>query len=147
MKDNLVILIAEDDRGHFELIKKNLWLYCVDSEIINFRDGQELLDFLFRKSAKINCEPGRRYILLLDIRMPHVDGSEVLLRLREDARFKKLPVIMLTTAEQPEQIEQCYCDGCSFYMVKPVDYQKFMEAVKNLGSFLSLDSLRIPPID
>jgi CheY-like chemotaxis protein len=147
MKKDIVILIAEDDAGHFQLIKKNLWLSCVDSDILQFKNGQEVLDFLFKTQTRVNLENEKRYILLLDIRMPQVDGMEVLKRIKEDERLRNIPVIMLTTTGEAGMIKQCYELGCSYYMVKPVDYHRFMEAVQNLGEFLSLGSLRLPFIN
>ena len=146
MKKDMVILIAEDDAGHFQLIKKNLWLTCVDSDIIQFRNGQEVLDFLFKKDTKIYLEDKKGYILLLDIRMPKVDGIEVLKRIKEDKELRNIPVIMLTTTRDASMIKQCYELGCSYYMVKPVNYHSFMEAVQNLGKFLSLGGMRLPSI-
>jgi CheY-like chemotaxis protein len=147
MKKDIVILIAEDDAGHFQLIKKNLWLSCVDSDILQFKNGQEVLDFLFKTQTRVNLENEKRYILLLDIRMPQVDGMEVLKRIKEDERLRNIPVIMLTTTGEAGMVKQCYELGCSYYMVKPVDYHRFMEAVQNLGEFLSLGSLRLPFIN
>ena len=147
MKKDMVILIAEDDAGHFQLIKKNLWLTCVDSDILQFRNGQEVLDFLFRKDAEVYLEDKKQYILLLDIRMSQVDGIEVLKRIKKDKELRKIPVIMLTTTNEASMIRQCYKLGCSYYMVKPVNYHHFMEAVQNLGGFLSLGSMRLPVIN
>lgn len=140
MKTDMIILIAEDDAGHFQLIKRNLWLTCIDNDILQFKDGQEILDFLFANRDNLEEQP---YILLLDIRMPKVDGIEVLKRIKEDEKLHKLPVIMLTTTSDKNMIKQCYELGCSFYMVKPVDYHHFMEAVKYLGDFLSLEATRL----
>ena len=140
----MVILIAEDDKGHFQLIKKNLWLTCVDSDILQFKNGREVLDFLFKKDTEVYFEDKKQYILLLDIRMTQVDGIEVLKRIKEDEELQKIPVIMLTTTSEASMIKQCYELGCSYYMVKPVNYHHFMEAVQNLGEFLSLGGMRLP---
>lgn len=140
----MVILIAEDDTGHFQLIKKNLWLTCVDSDILQFKNGREVLDFLFKKDTEVYFEDKKQYILLLDIRMTQVDGIEVLKRIKEDEELRKIPVIMLTTTSEASMIKQCYELGCSYYMVKPVNYHHFMEAVQNLGEFLSLGGMRLP---
>ena len=140
----MVILIAEDDTGHFQLIKKNLWLTCVDSDILQFKNGREVLDFLFKKDTEVYFEDKKQYILLLDIRMTQVDGIEVLKRIKEDEELQKIPVIMLTTTSEASMIKQCYELGCSYYMVKPVNYHHFMEAVQNLGEFLSLGCMRLP---
>ena len=144
MKKDMVILIAEDDAGHFQLIKKNLWLTCVDSHIIQFKNGQEVLDYLFKTDTKVCSEDKKGYILLLDIRMPQVDGVEVLKRIKEDEELRKIPVIMLTTTSEAGMIKQCYELGCSYYVVKPVNYHRFMEAVQSLGEFLSLGGMRLP---
>jgi CheY-like chemotaxis protein len=147
MKDAAVILIAEDDTGHFELVKRNLWRSCVENEILHFRDGQEILDFLFREGKGLKREEDSGYLLLLDIRMPKVDGVEVLRRIKTDRELKKIPVIMLTTTDEAEEIDRCYGMGCSFYIHKPPDYSRFMTAVENLGRFISLASIKIPPIN
>jgi len=146
MKKNVVILIAEDDEGHFELVKRNLWRSCVDNEILHFRDGQEILDFLFQTGSGLKCENNGCYLLLLDIRMPKVDGIEILRRLKEHKELRKIPVIMLTTTDAAAEVDRCHQMGCSFYIAKPADYNKFMEAVENLGAFLSLGGVRVPPI-
>ena len=146
MTEDVVILIAEDDAGHFALIKKNLWRSCVSNEIFLFKDGQEVLDYLFKKNDGPKRKGNTKYVLLLDIRMPKVDGREVLRLVKEDPELRKMPVIMLTTNDEPGEVERCYDMGCSFYIVKPSDYNKFMEAVGNLGTFLSLKGVSVPAI-
>ena len=146
MNKDAIILIAEDDIGHVELVKRNLWRSCVDNNILQFKDGQELLDFLFGESDGAKRQKSNKYILLLDIRMPRVDGLEVLKKIKKDKELRKIPVIILTTTNQPSEINRYYEMGCSFYMIKPADYNKFMEAVENLGTFISLDGLRVPTI-
>lgn len=146
MNKDIVILIAEDNTGHFQLIKKNLWLSCVDHNILQFKNGQEILNFLFKTDTEIHLEEKKQYVLLLDIRMPQVDGLEVLRRIKEDQRLRKIPVTMLTTTSDASMIKQCYELGCSYYIVKPVDYHYFMKAVQNLGEFLSLESMRLPSV-
>lgn len=141
-----MILIAEDNAGHFQLIKKNLWLTCVDNEILQFKNGQEILNFLFKADTGIHLEEKKKYVLLLDIRMPQVDGLEVLKRVKADQRLRKIPVIMLTTTSDADMIKQCYELGCSYYLVKPVDYHRFMKAVQSLGEFLSLEGMRLPSV-
>ncbi|MGZ8940422.1 MAG: response regulator, partial [Limisphaerales bacterium] len=90
-------------------------------------------------------DPHQSYVLLLDIRMPKVDGVEVLRRLKGDVSLKNLPVIMLTTTDDPEEVKRCHELGCSAYIQKPVDYDKFAEAVQRLGLFLEL--LLVPEIN
>ena len=147
MLKDTVILIAEDDAGHFLLVKKNLWHICVASDILHFKDGQDILDFLFKRGDGPVIEDGRNYILLLDIRMPKVDGHEVLKAMKAEKSLKNIPVIMLTTTDAPGEINHCYELGCSFYIIKPVDYKEFMDAIANLGNFLSLPGIRVPMVN
>ena len=121
MEKGVIILIAEDDEGHFSLIKKNLQRSGIWNEIIRFADGQEILDFLFMRGDGRVREHFRKYILLLDIRMPKVDGIEVLGKIKQDPELKKIPVIMLTTTDDPYEIERCHSLGNSIYIVKPVE--------------------------
>ena len=146
MNDSVRILIAEDDAGHFVLVKKNLWRSCVQSEIIHFVDGSVVLDFLFGTGTDPSIEMDCSYILLLDIRMPKIDGIEVLRRMKENPELRKIPVVMLTTTDDPEEIRRCYEAGCSFYIVKPSNYNDFMSCVEQLGAFLSLPSVKIPKV-
>ena len=146
MTENVVILIAEDDAGHFALIKKNLWRSCIANEILQFKDGQEILDFFMGEGEGPVRKKNTKYVLLLDIRMPKVDGREVLRRMKDDPELRKIPVIMLTTTDEEAEVENCYDLGCSFYIVKPADYNKFMEAVQSLGDFLSTGGIQVPAI-
>ncbi|NVN90462.1 MAG: response regulator [Desulfuromonadales bacterium] len=141
----VTILIAEDDDGHAELISDNLLEAGITNPIIRFRNGQETLDFFFGASAPTSgeCSPdvprrveGRAYMLLLDIRMPKVGGVEVLRQIKADPQLKNMPVIMLTTTDDPREIQNCYALGCSCYVTKPVDYQQFSEMLVRLGLFL-----------
>lgn len=134
----IVILIAEDDVGHARLIEKNLARAGLNNSIIRFENGQAVLDFLFRRGGPPKRNPDTPYLLLLDIRMPQVDGTEVLRQVKEDKELRKIPVIMLTTTDDPREVERCHALGCSSYIVKPVDYDKFADAIKNLGLFISL---------
>ncbi len=86
-------------------------------------------------------------LVITDVKMPKVDGREILRRIKEDEELRKIPVIMLTTTDEAGEIDRCYEMGCSFYMVKPADYNKFMAAVENLGAFLSLKEVTVPPVN
>jgi CheY-like chemotaxis protein len=141
----VVILIAEDDDGHARLIEKNLTRAGLRNHIERFSTGQAVLDFLFRRGAGTQRASEMPYLLLLDIRMPQVDGVEVLRQVKRDPELKKIPVIMLTTTDDPREVERCHAIGCSSYMVKPVDYDKFAEAIKSLGLYISL--VEVPEIN
>lgn len=133
MKNETTIIIAEDNEGHVLLVKKNLRRAGIKNEILHFSNGQDLLDFLFQQDEK---QHNKQYLLLLDIRMPKVDGIEALRQIKQDSRFRKMPVIMLTTTDNPQEIDKCYELGCNVYITKPVDYEKFMDAINRLGLFI-----------
>jgi CheY-like chemotaxis protein len=145
MTREVVILIADDDPGHIRLIQKNLSRAGLLNATHQFANGQEVVDFFFGKDNGSSRKPDTSYLLLLDIRMPKVDGVEVLRQIKEDRRLRKMPVIMLTTTDDPREVARCHALGCNNYIVKPVDYDKFAEAIKNLGLFISL--VEVPGID
>jgi len=145
MSHEVVILIADDDDGHARLIEKNLVRAGLTNRLERFVDGQELLDFLFRRGPGRHCQPHASYLLLLDIRMPKVDGIEVLRQLKADPMLRRLPVSMLTTTDDPREVERCHLLGCGNYLVKPIDYDKFAEIIRRLGLFLTL--VQVPSIN
>jgi CheY-like chemotaxis protein len=138
-------LIAEDDEGHATLIRKNLARAGIVNKMVHFRDGQEVLDYMLRRGNGPVRKPGTPYLLLLDIRMPKVDGVEVLAQLKADKELKKIPVIMVTTTDDPKEVEKCHLLGCNSYIAKPVDYAKFVDAIRQLGLFLLV--VEVPLID
>ena len=145
MNLEIIILLAEDDEGHALLIKKNLKRAGITNEILHFVDGQEILNFLFRKGNGSHRKSGIGYLLLLDIRMPKVDGVEVLRQIKEDDELRKIPVTMLTTTDDPREVENCHALGCSNYITKPVDYDKFVVIIRQLGLFLTV--VQIPKLN
>jgi CheY-like chemotaxis protein len=140
MRSDATILIAEDDEGHFSLTKKNLARVGVFNDILRFSNGQELLDFLFEKAAG-GSGHGEAYVLLLDIRMPKVDGIQVLDTMKKNRVLKRIPVIILTTTDDPLEVDRCHSLGCSLYIVKPVEYEGFVDAIEKVGKFLSIVSV------
>lgn len=145
MRREVVILVADDDDGHARLIEKNLTRAGLHNKIERFASGQEVLDFLFLRGEGRKRLPETPYLLLLDIRMPKVDGVEVLRQIKQDPTLRKIPVSMLTTTDDPREVERCHTLGCSNYIVKPVDYDKFADAIKQLGLFISL--VQVPGIN
>jgi len=145
MRKEAIILIAEDDDGHFALVRKNLQRSGIWNEVIRFADGQEALDFLFRQGPGPHREASKEYLLLLDIRMPKVDGVELLEKIKQDPELRKIPVIMLTTTDDPREVERCHSLGCSIYIVKPVEYEEFIDAIRKIGLFLSV--VEVPRIN
>jgi CheY-like chemotaxis protein len=141
----LIILMAEDDEGHAFLVQQNLAEAGIANEIIHVLDGQEALDFIRAQGAYANRTRNGPLLLLLDINMPRVDGVEVLRQLKSDPAYAQIPVIMLTTTDDPREVRRCYDLGCSSYVTKPVDYDKFVEAIRRLGLFLSI--VKVPRED
>jgi CheY-like chemotaxis protein len=133
----LVILIAEDDDGHAELIRAGLVESGVCNKIIRFSNGEDTWNFL-SASKKQKPKDFKYYLLLLDIHMPQMDGVEVLRLIKSDPKLKEMPVIILTTTDDPREIEECYQIGCNIYITKPVDFIKFSETLNHLGLFLQI---------
>jgi len=137
------ILLAEDDDGHARLIERNLKRAGFINRVVRARDGQEALDLLRQGDGSLTGDT--RFLLLLDINMPRIDGVEVLRQLKADPKTAKVPVIMLTTTDDPREVERCYQLGCSVYITKPVRYEDFVEALSRLGMFLEIVKLPPPP--
>jgi CheY-like chemotaxis protein len=141
--DPLVILMAEDDEGHANLIKRNLKRAGVVNEIVHVKDGREALDFIHCQNGYANRTANGPLLVLLDIKMPRVDGVEALRQIKADKKTAKYPVIMLTTTDDPREVDKCYKLGCSVYITKPVEYEQFVEATRRLGLFLQI--VKAPP--
>lgn len=141
----LHIVLAEDDDGHATLIQRNLERAGLVNGFLRVKDGQEALDIIRGEGPYAKQPPRGNVLLLLDINMPRLDGVEVLRRLKADPRTVTIPVIMLTTTDDPREVERCYQLGCSVYVTKPVEYSAFIEAIKRLGLFLQV--VRVPYTD
>jgi CheY-like chemotaxis protein len=130
----VTILLVEDDPGHARLIQKNLRRANLANEIIIATDGQQALDFIFGESTA-SVSPT---LILLDLNLPVLDGYQVLKRLKTDDRTRHIPIVILTTTADSREVAQCYELGCNVYITKPVDYEQFCEAIRQLGLFLSV---------
>lgn len=145
MNQEVIILIAEDDEGHALLVRKNLSRAAITNRIIHFKDGQEVVDFLFCRGEGPHRRLGEAYVLLLDIRMPKLDGTEVLGQIKTDPELRKIPVVMITTTDDPREVDRCHQLGCSNYITKPVEYEGFVNAIRQLGLFLAV--VQVPRIN
>ena len=138
MKKVGVILVAEQDEEHFDMMKHSLLRAGVNNQILHLADGSRALEFL---SSMVQQEEGqsenRQYILFLDVNLPEVGGVEVLKKIKQDKRLSKIPVIVLTAEDDPQTIDRCYDLGCSTYIVKPAKDEHFEESIKKIGYFLS----------
>jgi CheY-like chemotaxis protein len=133
----LTIILAEDDDGHATLIRRNLERSRLSAEVVRARDGREALELLHGGPLA----QGRRVLMLLDISMPKLDGFEVLRRLRTDPFTRSIPVYMLTTTDNPSEIDRCFELGCNAYLSKPVAYDAFMASVRRLCDFLEISHI------
>ena len=138
---NITILLVEDDPGHTRLIEKNLRRANIRNEIAFATNGQEALDYLFRTGEYANKQHPSKLLVLLDLNLPVLDGYQVLERMKADERTKSIPVIILTTTDDPREIARCYELGCNVYITKPVEYEQFSEAMRKLGLLLLVSKI------
>jgi CheY-like chemotaxis protein len=134
----ITILLAEDDDGHANLVQRNLERAGLLNGFVRVRDGQELLDCLTAKRNADGKELSDELVVLLDINMPRVDGIEALRQIKANPDTQRIPVIMLTTTDDPREVNRCYELGCNVYVTKPVDYEGFIDAIRRLGMFLQV---------
>jgi len=144
MTDVPAILIAEDDPNDVELTIEALDRRHLANRVIVTHDGVEAMEYLRREGAFSAREPGDPAVLLLDIKMPRMDGLEVLREIRADPALKRLPVVILTSSREEQDLITSYDLGANAYVVKPVELAGFIEAVKELGVFWALINERPP---
>jgi CheY-like chemotaxis protein len=134
----VTILLAEDDDGHAQLVQRNLERAGLLNGFLRVRDGQELLDCLRSRGSSHEQTLGEALVILLDINMPRIDGVETLRQIKANPDTHRIPVIMLTTTDDPREVDRCYELGCNVYITKPVDYDGFIDAIRRLGLFLQI---------
>lgn len=144
MKKNKWILVAEDDAPIAELTALALSSEGIGCEVIVAHDGLEALDCLHQRGEFQARDAGDPVLVLLDLKMPRLDGTEVLRRIKSDAKFKYLPVVMFTSSRELEDLHLCYQLGANGFVVKPVEYQKYTEALACLGRFWTMVN-ELPP--
>lgn len=134
------LFMVEDDEGHAHLIQKNLRRAGISNTIEHFTTGRQALDFFIGPDGIANRPDfvDRQPLILLDLNLPEVDGYEVLRQLKADIRTQSIPVIILTTTDNPKEIERCYELGCNVYITKPVDYDSFADGIRKLGLMLAV---------
>lgn len=129
------ILLVEDDPKDIELTLAALDEYNLANEIVVARDGAEALDYLYRRGAFKQRPVGNPVVILLDLKMPKLDGVQVLQQLKADAQLRLIPIVILTSSRESRDLEECYKLGVNAYVVKPVRFTEFIEAVKQIGIF------------
>lgn len=141
-QQSVTILLIEDDPGHAVLIEKNLRRAGIANNIIKLDTGQKAVDFLFKKGEYSGDTQPAPPLILLDLNLPVLDGYQFLRIIKNDERTKSIPVVVLTTTDNPDEVSKCYELGCNVYITKPVEYEKFSDAIRRLGLFLSI--VRVP---
>jgi CheY-like chemotaxis protein len=137
------ILLVEDDPKDIELTLGSLEEYNLANEVLVARDGAEALDYLYRRGQFADYPSGNPAVILLDVKLPKVDGFEVLKTIRSDDKLKLIPVTILTSSREDNDLIQSYQLGANAYIVKPVDFHQFTDAIKKLGVFWAV--LNEPP--
>lgn len=128
------IVMIEDDPGHARLIEKNIRRAGVNNAIKHFESGNAALRHLFEPTVRDNGP----LLVLLDLNLPDMSGTDILEKIKSDDRLKKAPVVILTTTDDQREIQRCYALGCNVYITKPVEYETFATAIRQLGLFLSI---------
>lgn len=129
------MLLAEDNEHDVELTLDALSENRLANEVVVVRDGAEALDYLYRRGQYQQREEGNPVVVLLDLKMPKVDGLEVLRRIKQDDALRQIPVVMLTSSREENDLVESYRLGANAYVVKPVEFNRFVEAVRELGVF------------
>ena len=137
----VTILVVDDDEGHAELVRRNLRRSGINNPIVTLTTGAQAVDYVLRRDAYASRPGNGALLVLLDINMPGLDGVEVLRQIKANSEAKKIPVLMLTTTDDPREINRCYELGCNIYITKPVEPAAFVEAIQRLGLFLSVVSI------
>ncbi|MET0240290.1 MAG: response regulator [Sphingobium sp.] len=130
------IVMIEDDEGHARLIEKNIRRAGISNPIHHFLDGTSALRFLYEHpDGPAHSSPS---LILLDLNLPDMSGTDILARIKTEGPLKRTPIVVLTTTDDKVEIQRCYDLGCNVYITKPVNYESFADAIRQLGLFLSV---------
>ena len=139
----VTIVMIEDDEGHARLIERNIRRSGVNNEIVPFANGTDAMAYLLGNDASGVRHKGEALLILLDLNLPDMTGIEILRRVKETPNLKSTPVVVLTTTDDAQEIKRCYELGCNVYITKPVNYDSFANAIRQLGLFFSV--IQVPP--
>jgi CheY-like chemotaxis protein len=146
MKSIKRILLAEDNPNDVELTLMALAEHNLANEVIVTRDGEEALDYLYRRGQYAMYQNGNPVVALLDIKMPKVDGLEVLRQIKTDPALQTIPVVILTSSREDKDLVESYKLGVNAYVVKPVDFHEFVDAIREIGLFWGIINAAPPLI-
>ena len=138
------ILLVEDDPRDRELTMESLAEHNLANEVVTLGDGAEALDYLYRRGDFKNNPIDKPAVVLLDLKLPKIDGLEVLRTIKTDEELKLIPVVILTSSREERDLVESYKLGVNAYVIKPVDFQQFVEAVKQTGVFWAIINEKPP---
>ncbi|MDB5505560.1 MAG: hypothetical protein JWR75_198 [Devosia sp.] len=138
----VTIVMIEDDEGHARLIEKNIRRAGVNNEIVPFVNGTEALAYLLGADGSGEVSARRHLLILLDLNLPDMGGVDILMQVKTNMHLKRSPVVVLTTTDDQNEIQRCYDLGANVYITKPVSYEGFANAIRQLGLFFSV--IQIP---
>ena len=138
MSNPVTIIMVEDDEGHARLIERNIRRSGVNNEIVPFTDGTSALNYLLGEDGSGLTHKAQALLVLLDLNLPDTTGIEILRRVKDNQYLKTTPVVVLTTTDDAQEIKRCYELGCNVYITKPVNYESFANAIRQLGLFFSV---------
>jgi len=141
----VTIIMIEDDEGHARLIERNIRRSGVNNEIIAFSNGTDAMKYLFGDDGSGVRHKGRAMLILLDLNLPDMTGIEILRQIKDNKYLKATPVVVLTTTDDSHEIKRCYELGCNVYITKPVNYESFANAIRQLGLFFSVIQVPLAP--
>ena len=143
MNTPVTIIMIEDDDGHARLIERNIRRSGVNNKILPFTSGTEAVRYLFGSDGSGFDHMGEALLILLDLNLPDMSGIDILRRVKENKFLKSIPVVVLTTTDDSQEVKRCYELGCNVYVTKPVNYESFANAIRQLGLFFSV--IQVPP--
>lgn len=138
------IVMIEDDEGHARLIERNIRRAGVSNEIMPFTNGTDALNYLFGPDGSGEVSAKKHLLVLLDLNLPDMTGVSILEKVKANTHIKRTPVVVLTTTDDQREIQRCYDLGANVYITKPVDYENFAHAIRQLGLFFSV--IQVPEI-
>lgn len=134
----VAIVMIEDDEGHATLIERNIRRAGVNNPIVPFKNGSDAMEYLLGPDGSGSAHSGSSLLVLLDLNLPDTTGVDILAKIKANPHLKRSPVVILTTTDDQREIQRCYDLGANVYITKPVDYEGFANAIRQLGLFFSV---------